>query len=195
MVKRKVMDVPKQDKQKTVSPPSSIVEDNEIIELEEVVEEPEELILEEDLESLIFPEDQEVDLDGVNLDKLDVELGVGEESTVVTEEAEVEEDVVEKKTPPKESSPQDLVDSLFDEVVVVENDNETQIADVDEEPMFSLKGHAAHDIPDLDEIVGHLEERLIAKFEEIVEQRLPDLVLKIVRQELELLKKEIDKER
>ncbi len=151
-------------------------DDEEIIELEEVVEEPEELPVGEDLDKLLFEEGDDESGD-VDLESLDATLGLGEAEE--TEDISGEDKEIVSPT-------QEDIDALFEEqslVEEVEREAAAPVADKEDEPVV-----------DVDRLVNELEERILSRMEEFFENRLPELVLKTVREELEHLKREFEKE-
>ncbi|SFM92938.1 hypothetical protein [Thermodesulforhabdus norvegica] len=175
-----------------ITPGEELMEDDEIIELEEVVEEPEELPLGEDLDDMLFAEDADISIDEADIKDLDLDLGIDEaemEDTRTVEQIPEPEPLKGEETV-KEKTAQDFVDSLFQEALLEKE--EEKVHEGGEVSALTPQEVLPAQAPDLDEIIDRLEERLVSKFEEIVEARLPELVLKTVKQELEALKKELE---
>ncbi len=191
MVKKKTLDLETEEKEKIKE---QLEEDDEIIELEEVLEEPEELPVGEDLDELLFSEDGEADIGDIDLESLDATLGLDEsekeESEVITKMEAVE---AEQPSAPT----QEDIDALFEEESSVEEIAQEAAAEesADIEPISEEKPSVSESLEDahLDEIVAELENRIAQKIEELIEQRLPELVLKTVREELQSIQREFER--
>ena len=183
------------------------IEEDDVIELEEVVEEPDLLPVGEDLDELL-KEDVGDDFD-FDIEKLDAELGA-EESEELKDEIAI--DVTSEKTKPSSagasssspSSPapsaQEAIDELFQEALL-ESESPSDTGDIGKEvtgpPVSKVvepKPLTAPSQQDVEYIIDELEKRLIAKFETFVQQQLPSIVLETVRQELKALLKELEEQ-
>ncbi len=151
-------------------------EDDEIIELEEVVEEPEELPVGEDLDKLLF-EEGDKENDDVDLESIDATLGLGEAEEAEELEEENDKEII--------SPTQEDIDALLEDQSFMEKIEQETVPpvtpDKEEEPVV-----------DVDRLVSELEERILSRIEEFFEKKLPELVLKTVREELENLKREFE---
>jgi hypothetical protein len=183
------------------------IEEDDVIELEEVVEEPDLLPVGEDLDELL-KEDVGDDFD-FDIEKLDAELGA-EESEELKDEIAI--DVTSEKTKPSSagaslsspSSPapsaQEAIDELFQEALL-EAESPSDTGDIGKEVTETPVSKAVEPKPltapsqqDVEYIIDELEKRLIAKFETFVQQQLPSIVLETVRQELKALLKELEEQ-
>jgi len=183
------------------------IEEDDVIELEEVVEEPDLLPVGEDLDELL-KEDVGDDFD-FDIEKLDAELGAEESEEL---EDEIAIDVTSEKTKPSSagaslsspSSPapsaQEAIDELFQEALL-EAESPSDTGDIGKEVIETPVSKAVEPKPltapsqqDVEYIIDELEKRLIAKFETFVQQQLPSIVLETVRQELKALLKELEEQ-
>ncbi len=186
--------------------------DDDIVELDEIVEEPEVFPIGEDLEELLTESDKSDDFE-IDIEKLDMELGQDislDEDDIGEEEEHHAADVLdsplsilpseEKPTPRSEPlSAQDSIDELLQQITTtptvdhppageetrafVEDSRASAIGR--EEPVEEVTS------PPLDPeaVVREIEEKLAARFEAFVEERLPRLILEAVRRELQSLLK------
>ncbi|MCX7822595.1 MAG: hypothetical protein N2260_04025 [Syntrophobacterales bacterium] len=193
-------------------------ESDEIIELEEVVEEPELLPVGDDLDELLKGAESTSDFD-FDIEKLDKELeGDLEEKADEEEGYELEEEDLfkviaeDKKDEPSVSqattssslpSAQEAIDELLKEALL-----ETEAVDLNKEaPVQKLvevsKAASSQLLPeastvlpkqDLESVIEELENRIVARFETFVRQQLPVIVLETVRTELRALLKELEEQ-
>lgn len=188
------------------------VEEDEIIELEEVVEEPELLpVGEEDLDELLKSGDTDFDFD---IDRLDEELGTKVEDKLMEDgnQEAIEEDLF--KTEPQEEKPledkpsvssptQEAIDELFKEALLeaksVDVDKSVPTSKLIDEPKAIAsqivdKASSVLSKQELDRAIEELENRIMAKFEAFVQNRLPVIVLEAVHTELKALLKELEEQ-
>lgn len=188
------------------------VEEDEIIELEEVVEEPEFLpVGEEDLDELLKSGDTDFDFD---IDRLDEELGTKVEDKLMEDgnQEAIEEDLF--KTEPQEEKPledkpsvssptQEAIDELFKEALLeaksVDVDKSVPTSKLIDEPKAIAsqivdKASSVLSKQELDRAIEELENRIMAKFEAFVQNRLPVIVLEAVHTELKALLKELEEQ-
>ncbi|MBW1974315.1 MAG: hypothetical protein JRI45_01920 [Deltaproteobacteria bacterium] len=191
MVKKKKIEPPERDEER-----EELSDEEDILELgeDDIVEEPEPLPvgieIEDDLDESLFKDGDSLSDDDIDLDKLDTELGLSDEAvdtegvTVTEEAAEVGESEEEEKDV---LSSQDDIDALFEEASREEAIEQVSSTEIAEERPAELEPEV-----DVDRLVSDLEEKIAARIEEIVNERLPELVLKTVRDELEALRKEFE---
>lgn len=218
MVKRK--EFKQSGEENTVKQPE-LEENEEIIELDEVIEEPEFLPVGEGLDELLKANDSPSDID-FDIEKLDEELGIDFEETIEEELGEIKvEDTLEIKSETREatenkleasppsvqpSSPssQDTIDELFKEALL-----ETATTSIDEgtpasrpveapavvSTQVAERSFVAGAQQELERAVEELENRIMARFEAFIQQQLPVIVLETVRAELKSLLKELEEQK
>jgi|GEM_PF-5974014 len=191
MVKKKKIEPPERDEER-----EELSDEEDILELgeDDIVEEPEPLPvgieIEDDLDESLFKDGDSLSDDDIDLDKLDEELGLSDEAvdtegvTVTEEAAKVGESEEEERDV---LSSQDDIDALFEEASREEAIEQVSSTGIVEERPAELEPEV-----DVDKLVSDLEEKIAARIEEIVNERLPELVLKTVRDELEALRKEFE---
>lgn len=217
MVKRK--EFKRSGEENTVKQPE-LEENEEIIELDEVIEEPEFLPVGEGLDELLKANDSPSDID-FDIEKLDEELGIDIEETTdeelgeigvedtleIKSEIEVTENKLEVSPPlvqPSSPSSQDTIDELFKEALL-----ETATTGINEGTPVSRpvetpdvvstqaveRSPVARTRQELERAVEELEDRITARFEAFVQQQLPVIVLETVRAELKALLKELEEQK
>lgn len=186
----------------------NIEDDDDVIDLEDVVEEPDLLPVGEDLDDLLKDEAIHDDFD-FDIEKLDSELSAEEEEEIPDDvppiKPKTSKGVSPVSSPSSVPSAQEAIDELFQEALLEaetpsDSSEDTEIKLETDKTIKApiVEGVEAElsSVPseDVEYIIDELEKRLMEKFEAFFQQRLQLIVLETVRQELKALLKELEEQ-